>query len=62
MNIDRAVAILPTIAAMSADDRKLLKASMDAGLPDVATYSAERAEVDGVIDFLSRIATTPLPS
>jgi len=66
MNVDRAVVILPTVAAMctNTNDRRLCKAMIASGplTGDFEKFAADKAEFDGVVDFLERLAALTLPA
>ncbi len=64
MNIEKAIALLPQIMALTADERKLLRSSIESGIltGDLAKLDPVKAEVLGVLDFLGLIAGWTIPA
>lgn len=63
MRIEVAVALIPVLAVLSVDNRKLLKATQAVSpLPDVVAKFADRLpEANGVLDFLDVVTAMELP-
>ncbi len=63
MNIDKAIALLPQVMTLTADERSLLRAAMDTPLTDdLAKFSSVVNEVKSVCDFLAKIAGWTIPA